>query len=644
MLQIFLAQSVVGITIYGCVYALTALGLVVTYKTSGVFNFAQGAIGMVGAFLYWQLYVESGWPAWAAFIVVALVVAPVGGALIESLLMRRVADASLEAKLTVTVGLMLFLVAVATTVWNPETARIVPAFFDGKQVSVGGVVLTYQQVIVVAVAISVAIVLRLFFYRTRAGVATRSVVDNRELSALVGARPNRYSMLGWAIGASLATIGGILLAPTVNLDITTLTLLAINGYAAAAVGRLTSLPWTFVGAIVLGLIQAYATQYMPVGSFWTSFVQVIPMLFLLIVILVVPQSRASLARRVHIRAPRVASLKESLITAAVFLGVAVILSRFLPIPVLAYVNGGVAMGIILLSLVLLTGYGGQVSLCQLTFAGLGAYAMGEVGGSSGSLIGVLAAIGLAGAVGTLVALPALRLRGLYMALATLSFAYGMDTGFFGSPTFFGPSDSLNVSPPHIPGLSLSSGRTYFIVLCAVFAFAGVGLLAIRRSSLGRRLLAINDSPAASLTVGVNMTGAKLLVFALSAALAGLGGALYGGAQGVVAGGSDGSFSFLLNMSLLLLAVVWGIRTIGGMLLAGLSLSLAPLLQQHLTHPQDVLQLLVGLAAVGIAQNPEGAFGGDTPLRRFRDRRSRASNPEAPVAAAAGEGSYSDVAH
>jgi branched-chain amino acid transport system permease protein len=276
-----------------------------------------------------------------------------------------------------------------------------------------------------------------------------------------------------------------------------------------------------------------------------------------------------------------------------------------------------ALAIIMLSLVLLTGYGGQVSLCQLSFAGLGAFAMGKVGGSSGSLLGVLAAIALAGAVGAVVALPSLRLRGLYLALATLAFAVGMDDAFFSNTDVFGISLSLNVARPHLPGLSLTSDRTYLIVESVVFAVIAVGLLALRRSRFGRRLLAINDSPSACLTLGIDMTRSKLAVFTLSAAIAGLGGALYGGAQGAV---GQNDFTFLLSLTLLLLAVAWGVRTTGGMLLAGITFALAPLLQKHLTHPRDAFELLVGLAAIGVSQNPEGTFGGNTLLQRWRDRR------------------------
>jgi branched-chain amino acid transport system permease protein len=216
----FLAQTVAGIATYGCVYALTAMGLVVTYTTSGVFNFAQGAIGMMGVFLYWQFRVGYGWPSWAAFILVAFIIAPLAGALIEVGLMRRVARSSLEAKLTVTVGLLLFLIAGASTLWDPQETHLVPAFFSGKA-TIGGVVLTYDQLLVVVVAVLVAAALRFFFYATRAGIATRAVVDDRELSSLTGARPARYSMLGWAMGSSLATIAGVLIAPSVTLNITT---------------------------------------------------------------------------------------------------------------------------------------------------------------------------------------------------------------------------------------------------------------------------------------------------------------------------------------------------------------------------------------------------------------------------------------
>ncbi|HEX4865240.1 MAG TPA: ABC transporter permease [Acidimicrobiales bacterium] len=640
----FLSLTVAGVATYGCVYALTAMGLVVTYTTSGIFNFAQGAIGMIGAFLYWQFSQSAGWPTWLSFLLVVLVVAPVLGATIERLIVRRLETAALEARLTVTIALLLLGIAIATAVWDPRVSRRVPQFFNGKQVSIGGVVLTWHQLIIVGLSVLAAIALRLFFYRTRPGIATRAVVDDRELAALTGATPARYAQLGWAMGCGLAAVAGILIAPLVNLDIINLTLLVINGYAAAMVGRLRSLPLTFVGAIALGLTQSYAVGYLPVGDIWTYIEQVIPMLFLLVVILVLPQSRASLARRVKVRAPRLVGTRESLLTSAVFLGAALVVSVTLSPTNLSYANRGVALAIVMLSIVMLTGYGGQVSLCQLTFAGLGAFAMSKVGGTGGSLLGILAAVGLAAGVGTLVALPALRLRGLYLALATLAFAYGMDNAFFNNTRVFGVSLALPVSRPHVPGVSFKSNGSYLMLLSIVFAVLAVGLLAMRRSRFGRRLLAVNDSPSACVTLGIGMTRTKLAVFTLSAAVAGLGGALYGGAQGAVA---PNDFTFLISLTLLLLAVAWGVRTIAGMLVAGILFALGPLLQQHLSQPRDIVPLLVGLAAIGVSQNPEGTFGGNTALQRWRDRRAAgpalAAGADEPVLAAGADGRLSHAA-
>ena len=640
----FLSLTVAGIATYGCVYALTAMGLVVTYTTSGIFNFAQGAIGMIGAYVYWELWQAHGWPSWLALLVVVGVVAPLLGAGLERVVVRRLENAALEARLTVTIALLLLGIAAATAIWNPATSRTVPQFFNGHQVSIGGVVLTWHQLIIVVTALGAAGALRLFFLRTRAGIATRAVVDDRELAALTGAVPARYAQLGWAMGCALAALAGILIAPLINLDITTLTLLVVNGYAAAMVGRLRSLPWTFAGAVALGLIQSWAVGYLPTSVGWSDFEQIIPMLFLLIVILVFPQGRAELGRRVMTRAPRLVGRRESLLAGAGLVVAAVVASRLLSGSNLGYASRGIALGIIMLSLVLLTGYGGQVSLCQLTFAGLGAYAMSKVGGTGGSLLGLLAAVALAGGVGAVVALPALRLRGLYLALATLAFAVGMDAAFFNNINFFGVSLSVPVARPHLPGLTTTGDRGYLVLLAVVFAAVAVAVLAIRRSRYGRRLSAVNDSPGACVTLGVDMTTSKLAVFTLSAAIAGLGGALYGGAQGAVA---PNDFEFILSLTVLLLAVVWGIRTTAGMLFGGVMLALQPVFSSHITHPRDAFSLLVGLAAIGVARNPEGTFGGNTLLQRWRDRPADRTGSEPPaepaVTAGAGAGRFSHVA-
>ena len=168
----------------------------VTYATTGIFNFAHGALGMIAAFTFWSLSVDLNWPAWLAVLVVLFIEAPLMGLLIERVLMRPLSRAGIDVTLTITLGLLLFLVGLATIIWDPKVARVVPAFFSSDFVGIGGVQLSGEQILVVAVAVLVAIALRLFLHKTRVGTTLRGVVDNRELVALSGASPVRYAQLG----------------------------------------------------------------------------------------------------------------------------------------------------------------------------------------------------------------------------------------------------------------------------------------------------------------------------------------------------------------------------------------------------------------------------------------------------------------
>lgn len=607
----FLALTVTGL-VTGCLYALTASGLVVTYTTSGVFNFAHGALGMISAFTYWQL-TDWGLPPLAALLLTVLVLAPLLGAAVERFLVRRLGNASLEVTLTVTVGLLLLLLGIATTVWDPGSPRRVQPFLFGTQVTVGGVVLTGHQLVVVATAVAVPLGLWAFLRLSRAGVTMRAVVDDRELVSLTGAAPERVGQLGWALGAGLAGLAGVLLASQVTLNVITLTLLVINGYAAAVMGRLRSLPLTFLGALLLGLAQSLAVGYVTVS--WLGAVQtIIPMIFLFGALIVAPQSRLRTGNGAPLRAPAVPTGRKALRAAAVCLVAAGVAATVFPAAHLGEATHASAVAIILLSLVPLVGYGGMVSLCQLTFAGIGAVAMSKVGGS---VWGLLAAVLAPAAVGALIALPTLRLRGLHLALATLAFGYAMDDAFFSNPSVMTSSLGLPVPRP----LGLDGPRTYLFAVTAVFVACAVGVLALRRSTLGRRLVALGDSPTGCATLGMGIPATKLGVFALSAGLAGLGGALLGGQTGAVAA-SD--FNLVLSLTLLLLAVVWGVRTISGVFIAAGVLELTPLLS-GLGPVANAVPLLVGLGAIGIAKHQNGLVGAVLQAR-FRPTRVQIPSP------------------
>src|SRR5438270_2086753 len=521
----FLTLTIVGIVV-GCIYALSATGLVVTYITSGIFNFAHGAVGMVAAFTYWRLVVDEGWPAIIALPFILLVFAPALGVLIDLLIMRNLHNASEEVRVIVTVALMLFLLGVGFFFWDPGVPRTLPRYFGDSHVRLFSLNILYHQIIVVIAAIAVAVGLRLFLFRTRIVVALRAVVDAPDLASYFGAAPGRVRLLGWAMGSSLAALAGVLLAPLVTLDILLLTFLVINGYAAAVAGRLRSLPLTFAGGVALGLLESYVVGYAP-GSVLSQLRPTIPVIFLYVVLLIFPQSRPRAGRARSRRTTTVPTLRTTLIAAAVFVGASWIAVSTLSGTNLFNMGRGLVAALILLSLVLLTGYGGQISLAQWTFVGFGSFAMGKVAGGD-SLVGVLAAVVFAGAVGAISALPALRLRGLYLALSTFAFAVAMTAIFFDNNNVFGQGGALKV------GRVLVHGNSGFVVLVAVvFAAAAVGILAVRRSSFGLRLLAMSDSQVACATLGMSLTWTKLVLFAVSAGLAGLAGPLFCGLHGAV---------------------------------------------------------------------------------------------------------------
>jgi branched-chain amino acid transport system permease protein len=560
----------------GAGYAIAATGLVVTYTTSGVFNFAQGAVGMVAAFCYWELVSAQHVPVLLALVIILVVGASIAGALVERVLMRRLHGASAERPVMVTLGLMVILTGVATLVWDPSTERQVNNMVSG-QFGLAGINIQYQEVLIIGVALAVAIGLRALFYSTRTGYALRAVVDDPELLAMSGASPNRMSQYGWILGFVMAALAGVLLAPTqtTGISIEAMTLLVVNGYAAAIVGRLKNIPVTFAAAIGIGLAENYVINYIlphVPQSYVPDITVALPMVFLFIALVSLPSVRLrAVGRLTTMRSPRVATGRESIVVGVLFFAVAVgaafAFSSTMVKGVTLLSLGGVVMtlGIVALSLVLLTGYSGQISLCQFSFMGIGAFVMGKISGG-GSVLGLVLATLICAGVGALIALPTIRLRDLYLALATFAFADAVANGFFDDSHVYG-TGGISIGRVSIAGVSFLGDRAEFLLATAVFVLAAWLVLAIRRSLFGRRLVALNDSPAAYATVGLNIAFTKVAVFAIAAGMAGLAGALYGTVQGVV-GTTD--FDIFPGIIFVLFVTIWSIRTASGAFLAAVT--------------------------------------------------------------------------
>ncbi|TDC71724.1 ABC transporter permease [Actinomadura sp. GC306] len=633
----FLTYTALGLVL-GAVYAIAASGLVLTYNTSGIFNFAHGAQAMIGAFTYYQLDVQWDLPAWLALAVVLGVLGPAMGLLQHALIMRGLRDTEQITRIVVTVAVMLGLVALAQWLWDPQEARVPGMFFGvDSTVTVFGVVLRYHEVICLVVAAVLAVGLRALFVRARLGVLMRATVDDPDLLSLAGHDPDRVSARAWALGSTLAVLAGVLITPVIGgpLEANALTLLVVDAFAAALFGRLRSIPLTFLGAVVLGLMSSYLVAYAPTDWTWVSNLrQSLAMVVLFAVLLVLRHDRLrGVATRSRERY-EVPTVRRAVLWGGVFVLAVLAFRQIIDPSSVGLLQLGIAFAVIALSQTLLTGYAGELNLAPLAFAAIAtivafhAGVQGEGADTRLSIGGLVAGVAAAAVTGALVAVPALRLRGLYLALATLAFGVFVSAmllrdiqehTLFGRTFTIFPNGNLLFPRLAVGPVDLADDDVFLPVSAAVFAVLGVGLVALRNSGYGRRLAAMKDSPAASAMLGQRLLWLKLSVFAVSTAIAGLGGILMAMALGSV---TKEHFILMLSLSLVMLAVVSGIGYVSGALLGGMVVgagmtALVTLVSDAATaNPEfdgtlgllaQLVPVSAALAGIGVARNPSGVL-------------------------------------
>lgn len=659
-MTLFLTFTVLGLVL-GSVYAIAASGLVLTYNTSGIFNFAHGAQAMIGAFLYYQLQVVWGVPTLLSVLILLLVVGPLMGYLLHRFIMSGLRDVSEVTKIIVTVAILLGLVSLSQWVWNPQEARMTKMFFGADSyVTVFDVRIRYHEIICLVAAAAIAIGLRMLFTRSRIGVLMRATVDDPDLLRLNGHDPERVAAMSWALGSTLAVLAGILITPVAGgaLEANALTLLVIDAFAAALFGRLRSIPRTFVGAMILGLTSTYLVAYAPDG--WSSWItnlrDALPMIILFIVLLVLPQDRlrgAAIRTRERYEVPTV---RKAAIWAVVMVVATIAYRQLIDDSSVGTLALGLSFAIIALSVTLLTGYAGELNLAPIAFGAVATIVAFHTGISGSgldarmNLLGLVLGVLAAAATGALVALPALRLRGLYLALATLAFGgivsamvlrETQSRSWFGHDFAIFPQGNLIVSPLKIGPLDLANQDALLYTVATVFAVLGVAIVALRNSGYGRRLAAMKDSPAAAVMLGQRLMRLKLSVFMISTGIAGLGGIFMSMALSSV---SSENFVYVLSLSLVMLTVVGGIGYVSGALFGGLlagagySLIVGSFNDLAIKHPvhadtfgilSHLFLVMTALIGIGVAQNPSGNFAGI-----FSGQRLLARAPEVRYAAIA----------
>ena len=590
-----LPYLVVGL-VSGSVYGLSGVGLVLTYKTSGIFNLAHGAVAAAVAFFFYQLHDLDGvaWPLAAA--VCLFVVSPVIGLVLE-LLARRLAHAPTIMKIVATLGIVVGIEQLAIIRYGTATRQF-PPFLPTTLVRIGGVNVRVDQLISIAVALIATVGLYLFFRMSRVGLEMRGVVDNAEGLSLSGTSPIRVRRWAWVIGTCFAGLSGLLLAPTLGLDAALLTLLVVQAFGACAVGLFTSLPLTYLGGLIIGVGAAVSTKYVASVSWLAGIPPSLPFIVLFAVLVLIPARKlveVSHERRPPVTVPGVQNTAARLsATAAAFvlLGLAPL---FAPTKIPIFTEG-LAYAIVFLSLSLLERTSGQISLAQLGFAAVGAASFSHLSYSAG--IPWLAAVVLGGLVavpvGALVAVPAIRLSGLYLALSTFGFGLLLQYLLYGTTAMFGGSVDVLVAPRPV---FASSYKGYYYVVLVLAATATAMVALVRRARLGRLLRAMADSPVALSTYGTNTTVIKVIVFCLSAFLAGIGGALLGPVTGQVGAVSFGAFQSLTLVVILALQVPFG--DLSAPFGAAFAMTVLP---SYITNPHvnQWLPVLFGVGALIVA--------------------------------------------
>ncbi len=617
-MQEFLPFIVIGLTA-GSVYGLAGTGLVLTYKTSGVFNFAYGAIAAVAAYVFYWLHVQQGMAWQPAALLCLFVLGPAMGLVLE-LLTRMLSEVGTQYQIAGMIGLTLGIEALLRLWGNswsdPGQYVLFPDFLPTETFTVFDVNVGYNQLITMVIALVSAIGLYLFFRWSRLGVSMRAVVDDPDLVNIAGTSPTRVRRWAWVIGTMFAAMSGLLLGPTIGVSALLLILLVVQAFGAAAVGYFSNLPLTYLGGLLIGIAAALSTKY--VGDInWLGGLPIsIPFIVLFVALLVTPRRLLALRRTPPPPPPHSAYTAP----ARVSIGGAVLLVGFLALVPdivglkLAAWTVAVMYVVLFLSLGLLVRLSGQVSLAHLGLAAVGAAAFGHLVSDHGIpwLLAVLLAALIVVPVGAVIAIPAIRLSGVFLALATLGFGIMLENMFYTQDIMFGPTSAgVHATRPSIG----QTDRGYYYVVLAVAVVCAILVVALTRGRLGRLLRALSDSPLALGTQGTTINLTRVIAFCISAFLAGIFGALYAGFVGSINGTSFPAFNSLVIVALVLLVVggaPWYAIT------AAAALELIPA-YVDVGNISIYLQMLFGFAVIGVGLQARHPASVPVPLRRVLDR-------------------------
>ncbi|MFF5497818.1 ABC transporter permease [Streptomyces aquilus] len=620
----------------GAVYGILALGLVLKHRSAGVVDFGHGAVAMFGAYVFLDLrdrgtlqFPWIGLPhEWtfsstglstAAAMTAALVYSALFGLLIYTLVHRPLQNAAPLNRVCASVGVMLGIQAIAVLNFGTQgrsTSPILPT----TPIEVGGVTFPADRLYFAGIVVLLAAVLAAVYRFTPFGLATRAAAENDAGAALIGLSAHRIAAVNWVIASVMAAGAGILIAPISTLDPSSYTLFIVPALGVALVARFSSFAVTAAAGLILGMAQSEITKLLMV---WTwlpqqGLAQGLPFLAILIALPLLTKRLAARGELAELRTATVGRPVRPGLTAVLTFAAGLIVLAALQGSLRSAMINSIGMGVICLSLVVLTGYVGQVSLVQMSLAGTSAFLLSHLADSWGvpfPLSFLLAALG-AVPVGIVAGLPALRIRGVLLAIITLAAGYTIDAMVFNSTSFTGGTAGRDVPSPDLFGLDLgiARGDDYPRLVFGVFALVVAVLVGwmvarIRLGSLGRMFLAVRSNERAAAAAGINVSRAKLTAFALSSFVAGVGGCLLAFQQGTI---SPSQFAVFQSLSILAVVYVAGVGRITGAAMAGVMFAPAGFfvtLLDRWFHVGEYQTLVAGIALTLTAvQNPDGVAG------------------------------------
>jgi branched-chain amino acid transport system permease protein len=577
--------------VLGSIYAVSVLGLVLTYNASRVFNFAHGAIAYFAAVTYYWLTTFEGWSVAPAALVVVFVVGPVVGLVLWRLVFRRLTDSPPVVRFVSTVGLWVAIPAFTKMLYGTTVAggEVLAPGFGGNppgEFDFLGVTINWNQATIVLAAAVVALVFGALLRFTPFGLATRAAVDSPRVAGIAGINPPVISAISWMLGCGLAAFAGVLLSPTLGLGEVQFTLLLVVSFAAAVVGRLRSLPLAFAGALLIGLLQGLSEKYTNdwfadststfAETLKTGFKPSIPFIVMLVFLLAyqgLRREQFEVDLRVGPAEAEVAPASRLRGWRAAIGPIAVALALF-SVPLwlndfwVGVVSQGVALAVLFLTFTVVIGEGGMLSLAQVALAGIGAFTAAKLATESGwpVWLALLAGALICVPIGLLVAALSLRLGDLYLALATLAFAQLVTYLIFQRSDFDNFNSGVEIARPEFFGINFDDRINFYFLVAIVFCVAALAIVSLRRSTTGMVLTAMRSSETAAATIGISIVRSKLIAFGVSSFIAGLGGGLYAVSFGRA---TVLSFSVLVGIVWLAIVVTWGIRSVLGALMAAI---------------------------------------------------------------------------